>query len=272
MRIAVVTASGYGSTFAAWQHVCVDEAALRELIDGVRAGTTSPDDAVAVLRRLPFADLGDTLVDHHRALRQGYPEAIYAPGKSSEQCVRIVGELLAHGRGPVLLTRATTDQIAAVQAAHPDGVARSGTVVWGPTAARSDVRVIVVSAGTADQAVADECALTLAAYGLEPQRVSDVGVAGLHRFLAHLDTITDADAIVVVAGMEGALASVVGGVTGAPVIAVPTSVGYGSSFEGVTALLGMLASSASGITVVGIDNGFGAACAVARLMRQRVKT
>jgi NCAIR mutase (PurE)-related protein len=247
----------------------VDEQELRGLIDDIRSGATSPDAAVAQLRRLPFADLGDAFVDHHRALRQGFPEAVYAPGKTADQCVRIVGELLTHGHGPVLLTRASTEQVDAVLAAHPDGTGRSGSVVWRPTEQRRDGRVLVVSAGTADQAVADECMLTLAAYGFAADRLADVGVAGIHRLLAHVDTIMDADAVVVVAGMEGALASVVGGITGAPVVAVPTSVGYGAAFEGVTALLAMLSSCASGVTVVGIDNGFGAACAIARLLRAR---
>ena len=247
----------------------MDESALRELISGIRAGTTSPDDAVAQLRRLPFADLGDAFVDHHRALRQGIPEAVYAPGKTADQCVRIVGELLTHGSGPVLLTRAAQSQIDATLDAHPGGTARSGTVVWRPTEPRHEARIVVVSAGTADLPVADECVLTLCAYGYAAERLTDVGVAGIHRLLAHVDMLTTADALVVVAGMEGALASVVGGITGAPVIAVPTSVGYGAALEGVTALLAMLSSCASGVTVVGIDNGFGAACAVVRMLGLR---
>jgi hypothetical protein len=247
----------------------VDEAELRELIEGVRSGTTSPDDAVSQLRRLPFADLGDALVDHHRALRQGTPEAVYAPGKTADQCVRIVGELLTNGTGPVLLTRASEEQIEATVREHPSGVARSTTVVWRPREQRRDGHILVACAGTADLAVADECVLTLCAHGYAADRLVDVGVAGIHRLLANLDTVTAADVVVVVAGMEGALASVVGGITGAPVIAVPTSVGYGAALEGVTALLAMLSSCASGVTVVGIDNGFGAACAVIRLMHAR---
>jgi len=249
----------------------VDEAGLRELIEDVRSGATTADDAVAQLRRLPFADLGDALVDHHRALRQGLPEAVYAPGKTADQCVRIVDELLTHGTGPVLLTRASTEQIEATLRKHPSGSARSSTVIWRPSQQRSDARILVACAGTADLAVADECVLTLCAYGFAADRLVDVGVAGLHRLLAHLDTVTAADAVVVVAGMEGALASVIGGVTAAPVIAVPTSVGYGAAFEGVTALLAMLSSCASGVTVVGIDNGFGAACAVARMLHSRTR-
>ena len=141
------------------------------------------------------------------------------------------------------------------------------TLVWRPTKQARDERVVIATAGTADLPVADECATVLQAHGFRPTRVSDVGVAGVHRLFPHVSSLQDADVVVVVAGMEGALASVVGGLTAAPVVAVPTSVGYGSSFEGVTALLAMLSSCASGVTVVGIDNGFGAACAVARLTR-----
>jgi len=250
-----------------WQHVRMDEQQLRALIDGIRTGSVTPDAAVEELRRLPFADVGDALVDHHRALRQGMPEAIYGPGKSPDQCVRIVGEMLDHDAGPVLLTRVSEAQTAAVLTAHPDGLLRSGSILWrAPEVARSE-RVLVLSAGTADVPVVDECMLTQRAYGFDADRLTDVGVAGLHRLLAHLDRVTSADAIVVVAGMEGALASVIGGLTAGPVVAVPTSVGYGAGLDGVTALLAMHASCASGITVVGIDNGFGAACAIARALR-----
>ena len=245
----------------------MDENELQQLIDGVRSGAVAPDDAVAQLRRLPFAEVGDTLVDHHRALRQGMPEAIYGRGKSDQQCIEIVGELLAGGSGPVLLTRVSAATAAVVMAAHGDGQARAGCVLWrGPVPART-ARVLVVSAGTSDVPVVDECVLTLQALGFAPDRLTDVGVAGLHRLLAHLDRITSADAVVVVAGMEGALASVVGGLTAGPVVAVPTSVGYGAGLDGVTALLAMHASCASGVSVVGIDNGYGAACAVARMFR-----
>jgi NCAIR mutase (PurE)-related protein len=247
----------------------VDEAAVRALIDDVRAGRTSADEAVAALVRLPFADLGDARIDHHRELRQGRPEAVYGPGKTPEQCARIVHELLTHGTGPVVLSRAEDDQAKAVLAAHPDGVRRGRTVVWRSPAERHGERVVVCSGGTADTPVVEECAATLEAYGYDPVVLIDVGVAGLHRLLAHVDELTEADAVVVAAGMEGALASVVGGLTAAPVVAVPTSTGYGASLEGVTALLSMLASCASGLTVVGIDNGFGAACAVARVLGGR---
>ncbi len=247
----------------------MDEAALRDLVAAVASGAVGPDEAVARLRRLPFADLGFARVDHHRLVRTGLPEAVYAPGKTPAQCAALVGELLAAEGGPVLLTRADADQAAAALAAHPDGAVtgdRHRLVAWRPASPRDDVTTLVVSAGTADLPVADEAAATLTALGLPPDRLTDVGVAGVHRLLADVDRLAAADAVVVVAGMEGALASVVGGMTAAPVVAVPTSVGYGSSLEGVTALLAMLSSCAAGITVVGIDNGYGAACAVSRLL------
>jgi pyridinium-3,5-biscarboxylic acid mononucleotide synthase len=244
----------------------VDESALRALLDDLASGRADADEVVRRLRRLPFADVGDALVDHHRALRQGLPEAVYGPGKTPEQCVRIVGELLAHGSGPVLVTRATDEQAKAIVAEHGPTRQQDGTLLYRAPAPHRAGRVLVIAAGTADRPVADECLLTLTGHGFAPDRLDDVGVAGLHRLLAHLDSVTAADAVVVLAGMEGALASVIGGLTGAPVVAVPTSVGYGSSLEGVTALLAMHASCAAGITVVGIDNGYGAACAVARML------
>ncbi|HEY1733981.1 MAG TPA: nickel pincer cofactor biosynthesis protein LarB [Acidimicrobiales bacterium] len=258
----------------------MDEPALRQLLADVAAGRCRPDDAVDRLRRLPYADLGFARVDHHRALRQGLAETVYGPGKTAEQCAAIVVELLSEDAGPVLLTRADPDQVkaavaAAVAAGHGDGVVTDGvvtgrgpltTVAWRPAAEREGT-VVVVTAGTADLPVAGECVAVLDALGYGPELVADCGVAGLHRLLAAADRVAAADAVVVVAGMEGALASVVGGMTGAPVVAVPTSVGYGASLEGVTALLAMLSSCASGITVVGIDNGYGAACAIARLLR-----
>jgi NCAIR mutase (PurE)-related protein len=244
----------------------MDEAALRNLLAGLQKGTVDPDEVVRRLRRLPFSDLGFARVDHHRALRQGFPESVYAPGKTPTQCAAIVTELLAEeGGGPVILSRASDEQAQAAQDLNPGGRRTAGTVVWRPAAARPET-VMVVTAGTADLAVADECRATLRALGFQPNLVADCGVAGIHRLLPLAGDLAAADAVVVVAGMEGALASVVGGLTAAPVVAVPTSVGYGASLAGVTALLGMLASCASGIAVVGIDNGFGAAHAVARLL------
>lgn len=250
----------------------MDDAALRKLLDQLAAGEVDADEVVRRLRRLPFAELGYAMVDHHRSLRQGLPEAVYGPGKDPAHCVGIVGELLSAGGeggagagGPVVLSRASEEQIAAVCAAFGGGVVTGSTVVWRPAPLREEA-VLVVTAGTADLSVAEECCATLRAFGFGAALVADVGVAGLHRLLAHLDLLQAADAVVVVAGMEGALASVVGGLTAAPVVAVPTSVGYGASLEGVTALLSMMASCASGVVVVGIDNGFGAAHAVARLL------
>jgi NCAIR mutase (PurE)-related protein len=244
----------------------LDEPTLRQLLTDVRAGVLSADDAVARLRRLPFADLGFARVDHHRPLRQGLVEAVYAPGKTPEQCAALVAELLAEdGGGPVLLTRADDAQVKAVVARNAGETRTGSTLVWRPNLERP-ARVLVITAGTADLPVAEECAATLTAYGFRPHVLADVGVAGVHRLAASVDDLLNADAVVVVAGMEGALASVVGGITPAPVVAVPTSVGYGAALDGVTALLAMLASCAAGLTVVGIDNGFGAACAVARIL------
>ncbi len=276
--------------------VTFDPDGLRDLLAGVRDGSVSLETAVERLSRLPFAEVGEALVDHHRALRQGMPEAVYGPGKSPEQCVEIVGELLRHGDGPVLLTRATDAQAKAAIAAHVDdfGEPRSVTTrrTSGPDAdsssgsgssdlmlqsllrrqpkpsshPRSDARVLVVTAGTADTAVADEADLTLAAHGISAA-VSTTSVSPVCIDCSPTSTGSPrADAVIVAAGMEGALASVVGGLTAAPVVAIPTSVGYGSGLDGVTALLAMHASCASGVTVVGVDNGFGAAVAVVRML------
>ncbi|NNE72374.1 MAG: nickel pincer cofactor biosynthesis protein LarB [Acidimicrobiales bacterium] len=225
----------------------------------------TPDEAVTLLRRLPFADIGHTKVDHHRELRQGMAEAVYGPGKSPEEVAAIVRELLDHSSGPVVLTRANDEQIKAARAVDADVEQRGTILVWRP-APRRDHNVVVLTAGTADGPVADECEATLYAHGIEATSLRDVGVAGLHRLLAQLEHVESADVIVVVAGMEGALASVVTGLTAVPVVAVPTSTGYGTAFEGVTALLAMLSSCASGMSVVGIDNGFGAAAAAVRYL------
>jgi NCAIR mutase (PurE)-related protein len=245
----------------------MDETTLRQLLADVQSGVVAPDDAVRALRRLPFTDLGFARVDHHRALRQGLPEAVYAPGKTAEQCAELVAELLdAPGASPVILTRATDEQARTAMARNPNGERTASTIVWRPAPTRP-ARVPVITAGTADLPVADECLATLRAFGIPAHLVADCGVAGVHRLLASVDELDDADVVVVVAGMEGALATMVGGIAGAPVIAVPTSVGYGAALEGVTALLAMLSSCAAGVTVVGIDNGFGAACAVARILQ-----
>jgi hypothetical protein len=271
----------------------MDEPALQRLLDDVRSGACTPDDAMLRLRRLPFADLGFAKVDHHRSLRQGLPEAVYGQGKTAEQCVAIVGELLSGGLpgevdgsgpgpgsgAPVILTRADEEQATLALDVHPGGIRTVtgratgsdqvrgdlSTVVWRPSAPRL-ARTLIITAGTSDLPVARECEATLVALGLRPRLLADCGVAGVHRLLASADELAETDAVVVVAGMEGALASLVGGITPAPVVAVPTSTGYGAALEGVTALLAMHASCAAGITVVGIDNGFGAACAIARIL------
>ncbi len=253
----------------------MDVSSLRLLVEQVASGEVAPDDAVRQLRRLPYADLGFARVDHHRDLRLGLPEAVYGPGKTPEHTAAVVEELLVGGDGPVLLTRATDAQVKAASAAGvtagvgPGALTQEGglaTLVFRPAAPRTGHVVVVVTAGTADLPVAAECTAVLGALGFAALLLADCGVAGLHRLLAEVDTIATADVVVVIAGMEGALASVIGGLTPAPVVAVPTSTGYGAALEGVTALLSMLSACSSGITVVGIDNGYGAACAVARLL------
>lgn len=244
----------------------MDEATLRQMLENVRSGALSADDALTQLRRLPFVDLGFARVDHHRQLRQGRAEAVYGPGKKPDQCAAIVAELLSSGDGPVVLTRASAEQVCAATERNEGGAVSGATVVWRPAAPRPE-RVVIACAGTADLPIAEECEAVLGAHGVEPVRLNDVGVAGVHRLLASADELLEADVIVVIAGMEGALASIIGGLSPAPVIAVPTSAGYGASLEGVTALLAMLASCAAGVTVVGIDNGFGAAHAVMRLLK-----
>lgn len=252
----------------------MDDSSLRALIEQIAAGQCTPDDAVRQLRRLPYADLGFARVDHHRDLRLALPEAVYGPGKTPEQCGAVVAELLSGTDAPVVLTRASDEQVKAASAAGvaagfgPGTLTGEGgrsTVVFRPAAERTG-RVVVITAGTSDLPVAGECTAVFEALGFAPTLLADCGVAGLHRLLAEVDTLADADAVVVIAGMEGALASVIGGLTPAPVVAVPTSTGYGAALEGVTALLSMLSACSSGITVVGIDNGYGAACAVARVL------
>jgi NCAIR mutase (PurE)-related protein len=251
----------------------MDTTDIDSILAQVADGSCTPEDASRQLSRLPFADLGVARLDHHRTLRQGFPEAVYGPGKSAEEVASIVAEMLAHGTGPVIVTRATPEQVASsTRAGFAEGAepiitegAVGATVVFRPKPDRSKT-VLVITAGTADGPVADECAATLSAVGLTPTVLRDRGVAGLHRLIDDLDLLFESEATVVVAGMEGALASVVGGIVRGPVVAVPTSVGYGAALEGVTALLSMLASCAAGVSVVGIDNGFGAAMAIVRAL------
>jgi pyridinium-3,5-biscarboxylic acid mononucleotide synthase len=248
----------------------VDSKQLQELLSNVRQGEVSVDDAAAQLKRLPFEDLGFARVDHHRALRQGMGEVIFGQGKTAQQVVEIFTALRAHGH-PVLATRVADEAVAALLDRHPDAVhhelARCVTWSEGPVPVTTEGQVLVVSAGTADLPVAEEAMVSARHMGNEVETLFDVGVAGLHRLLHAHDRLMQARVLIVVAGMEGALASVVGGVVPQPVIAVPTSVGYGAAFGGIAALLGMLTSCASGVTVVNVDNGFGAAAAATRITR-----
>ena len=244
----------------------VDERTLAELLHDVASGRRSVEHAVEELRDLPYQQLEDAKIDHHRELRTGVAEAVFGPGKTVTQALEAATALAERSRGAVLITRASREQADAVRARHPDAVfhERSGLVVVRSaedSPARTSDRgvVCVVTAGTSDLPVAEEAARTAEALGLRVREFVDVGVAGVHRVLEHRAALEDVDCLIVVAGMEGALASVVAGLTSRPVIAVPTSVGYGASFEGLAALLGMLSSCAPGIAVVNIDNGFGAA-------------
>jgi pyridinium-3,5-biscarboxylic acid mononucleotide synthase len=233
---------------------------IRKLLQQVRTGELSPDDAVERLRHLPFEDLGFAKVDHHRVLRVGMPEVVFGERKTPAQVAGIFKRLAQHGNN-VLATRASKDQFAAVKkvvrAAKYETEARA-IVLRRDTAKYGKGLICVVSAGTSDIPIAEEAVITAELMGNEVQRFYDVGVAGIHRLLAHREAISKARVVVVCAGMEGALPSVVGGLVGVPVIAVPTSVGYGAAFQGLAALLGMMNSCASNVTVVNIDNGFGA--------------
>ena len=243
-----------------YNDVCMNSQALRKLFEQVRKKHLSPDEAVERLRHLPFEDLGFAKIDHHRALRQGMPEVIFAQGKTPRQVAEIFHRLAAHG-GNILATRATEEQFAAVAAAvdlaEYRAIARA-IVLKRDRKLRGKGVIVVVSAGTSDIPVAEEAVVTAELMGNNVQHLYDVGVAGIHRLLAHRGALAKARVIVVCAGMEGALPSVVGGLVGVPVIAVPTSVGYGAAFEGLAALLGMMNSCASNVSVVNIDNGFGA--------------
>ncbi len=232
---------------------------IRELLDEVRSGATGVEQALEALKRLPYDDLGFAKIDTHRDLRTGFPEVIFCQGKTVEQVKAIVERLPADGF--LMATRADAPMYEAMRAVRDDAVYHEAAriVLIGRGKDRgSEGTILVVSAGTSDQPVAEEAAVTAEAMGNTVRRLYDVGVAGLHRLLDHGETLAEASAIVVVAGMDGALASIVGGLVHCPVVAVPTSVGYGASFGGVAALLTMLNSCAPGVAVVNIDNGFGA--------------
>jgi NCAIR mutase (PurE)-related protein len=247
----------------------MDPTRLATLLEGVRSGAIDVSRAMHELSTLPFADLGFARVDHHRALRQGVPEVVLGQGKSSAQIVAIARELVRAGQG-VLITRLEPDAAADVLRDVPTleyhPLARVARTLQPRNRPPQKGLVLVVSAGTSDLPVAEEALLTLETCGVEARALTDVGVAGLHRLLGEVPLLRAARAIIVVAGMEGALPSVVGGLVACPVVAVPTSVGYGVALAGMSALFGMLTSCASGITVVNIDNGFGAAMAVVRML------
>jgi NCAIR mutase (PurE)-related protein len=247
----------------------MDPRRIEALLGEVQSGALSPADALERLRRMPAEDLGEAVLDHHRTLRAGVPEVILGEWKTAEQIARLLAALAAQGNG-ALATRVSADKAAHVLAAVPGAEYRElarAVVVWPEPAAPARERptVAVVCAGTSDLPVAEEAVVTLEFLGHPVMRVTDVGVAGLHRLFPHIERLRQAAAILVVAGMEGALPSVVAGLVHRPVIAVPTSVGYGVSQGGWAALLGMLSSCAAGVLVVNIDNGFGAAVGAARI-------
>jgi NCAIR mutase (PurE)-related protein len=245
---------------------------LEALLGAIRAGELSVAQGVERLRDLPFENAGVALIDHHRTLRQGVPETILGEGKTAEQIASIVARMAARGNN-VLATRVAEDKGEHLRRNYPlgeyDPLARTFTLVQQPLEDLGRGSVLVACAGTSDLAVAREAANTARIFQNRVVEIADIGVAGLHRLLAHSKELREAAVIIVVAGMEGALPSVIGGLVEVPVIAVPTSVGYGAAFGGIAALLGMLNSCAGGVTVVNIDNGFGAAFAATRINRRR---
>ena len=242
------------------------------MLAALARGETSVPQALEQLRELPFTDLGFAKVDHHRALRLGYPEVVLGQGKTPAQVVSVAESLYLKG-ARVLVTRASSEQADAMRerftATRHDAVARTIVLEHEPLDPRGRGPICVVTAGTSDIPVAQEAVVTAQTLGNEVTRLFDVGVAGIHRLFAHRAELEQASVIIVVAGMEGALASVIGGLIARPIIAVPTSIGYGASLQGLAALLGMLNSCASGVSVVNIDNGFGAACAAHRINQQQ---
>ncbi len=232
----------------------------REILEGIKSGDISVDEALLKLKTQPFEDIGYAKVDMHRKLRQGVAEVIYGAGKTPEQILGIIDVMKSHGQKTILITRLSKERAEIIERQQPMRYfeeARCGVIGEIP-AADGLGKIVVATGGTSDVPVAEEAAVTATVLGNEVVRLYDVGVAGLHRTLAHLEDIMNANVIIAIAGMEGALASVIGGLADCPVIAVPTSVGYGASFGGLSALLSMLNSCASGVSVVNIDNGFGA--------------
>ncbi len=246
----------------------------RDILEAVRGGSLTVDEALLKLKTAPFEDIGYAKVDLHRRVRQGVPEVIYGAGKTPEQIAGILSAMGQNGQDRVLITRLSPEAAQAVSRTHPLAYhpdARIGLV--GDMPAPDGIGpVVIATGGTSDIPVAEEAALTCEALGNQVVRLYDVGVAGIHRTLAHLDRIMSASVIIAIAGMEGALASVIGGLADCPVIAVPTSVGYGASFQGLSALLSMLNSCASGVAVVNIDNGFGAGYLASLINHMEAKT
>lgn len=241
---------------------------LTKLLEDVKNKECDVNTALELLKTLPYEDLSYAKVDHHRELRNGYPEVIYSPGKTLDQIKGIVENMMKRSNGNILASRADRDVFEAIKSVTSDAIyyeAARSVVVKREEYKTTDDYILVVTAGTADIPVAEEAAVTATVMGNQVKRLYDVGVAGIHRLLDNVAIINHAKTVIVVAGMEGALASVVGGLCDKPIIAVPTSIGYGANFGGISALLGMLTSCASGIAVVNIDNGFGAACMASKI-------
>ena len=245
----------------------------RKLLEAVQQGAMSVDEALLAIKKEPFADIGYAKVDMHRGIRQGAAEVIYGAGKTVAQMIGIVGVMRQHGQKTILITRLSPESAAEIAAVYPlDYRAEARCGIIGDLPEPDSIgRIVIATGGTSDIPVAEEAALTAEVHGNEVLRLYDVGVAGLHRTLHHMDDIMSASVIIAIAGMEGALASVIGGLADCPVIAVPTSVGYGASFGGVSALLSMLNSCASGVSVVNIDNGFGAGYLASMINHMEVK-
>lgn len=248
----------------------MQEEQIRQLLEQISRGEIDAAEGIERLRYLPFEDIGIAQIDHHRDLRQGHPEVVFGQGKSVQQLIRIIGSI-AGRKGDLLVTRleksAAEEILAACPSTEYHSEAHCLTMASAGREKAGRGKILVISAGTSDIPVASEALVTARFLGNEVEHLFDVGVAGIHRILSRIELLRSATVLIVVAGMEGALPSVVGGLVDRPVIAVPTSVGYGAAFGGIAALLGMLNSCASGVTVVNIDNGFGAACAASRINR-----
>ncbi|WP_027723044.1 nickel pincer cofactor biosynthesis protein LarB [Maridesulfovibrio zosterae] len=241
---------------------------MEDILNQIRDGKLDVEQGMDKLRDLPFQDIGHTKIDHHRRLRNGFPEVVYGAGKSPEQVADIFMHM--HTRNNVLVTRASKEMAEHIRSLFPDvkynSMANTLTYVENKIT-YSKGTVAIITAGTSDLSVAEEAKVTCEILGSHATIISDIGVAGIHRLFDRIDEIRKATVLIVIAGMEGALSSVIGGLVHQPLIAVPTSVGYGANFSGLSALLGMLTSCASGVTVVNIDNGFGAACAACKITR-----